>query len=226
MERNRPTLNAHLQLFDALSDNEVIARVLAGDHPLYELLMRRYNRRLFRLCRGILSDDLLAQDAVQEAYVAAFEHLNQFQGPDGFGAWLMRITSRKALRMARKESFLHLVGVSLEGERIPAEHTDEPEHAAIDSETANLLEQAIDRLPRDFRVVLILRLIEGMSTLETAEALELNPATVKTRLHRAKSLLRAHFKHRLDELRPLAYPFAGVRCDAIVQEVFRTLGQH
>ncbi|MCU7828840.1 MAG: RNA polymerase sigma factor [Candidatus Thiodiazotropha sp. (ex Myrtea sp. 'scaly one' KF741663)] len=220
MEGKETVLRAHLQLFETLSDGEVVMRILDGDHALYELIMRRYNRRLFRLAYGILSNHLLAQDAVQEAYVNVFLHLNQFRGPDGFGAWLMKITSRAAIRLARKESGLHTVNVQIDNVDLVAEKAAEPEHATINDEIVRLLEEAVDSLPRDFRVVLMLREFEGMNTDETARVLNLNPSTVKTRLHRAKGILRARFKYRLDEISPYAYPFAGTRCDAIVQKVF------
>ena len=223
MKSTESALSPHLQLFETLSDSEVVARVLAGDHPLYELIMRRYNRRLFRLAYGILGDDLLAQDAVQDAYVSAFLHLDQFRGPDGFAAWLMRITSRAAFRIARKESGLRAVNAQIDGNDLLAEEAVEPERARISDEIVNLLERAVESLPRDFRMVMMLREFEGMSTEETARVLNLNPATVKTRLHRAKTMLRSRFKYRLDEVLPHAYPFAGARCNAIVQKVFLRL---
>lgn len=131
MKSTEAALSPHLQLFEMLSDSEVVARVLGGDHPLFELIMRRYNRRLFRLAYGILGDDLLAQDAVQDTYVSAFLHLNQFRGPDGFAAWLMRITTRAAFRIARKESGLRAVSVQFDTANLPAEETVEPERARI-----------------------------------------------------------------------------------------------
>ncbi|MCU7842502.1 MAG: RNA polymerase sigma factor [Candidatus Thiodiazotropha sp. (ex Monitilora ramsayi)] len=208
-----------------LSDSEVVARVVSGDHPLFELIMRRYNRRLYRLSYGILGDELLAQDAVQEAYVNAFLHLEQFRGPDGFGAWLMRIASRSALRAARKEVGLRVVLAEVDSAPSLTGETREPEQAKITEEIVGLLEQAVESLPRDFRVVMMLRVFEGMSTEETADLLNINPATVKTRLHRAKQLIRTRFKYRLDEVLPHAYPFAGARCDAIVQKVFDRIKQ-
>ncbi|MCU7945195.1 MAG: sigma-70 family RNA polymerase sigma factor, partial [Candidatus Thiodiazotropha sp. (ex Cardiolucina cf. quadrata)] len=204
MKSNKSTIRKDLQLFETLSDREVITRILAGDHPLYELIMRRYNRRLFRLAYAILGDDSLAQDAVQETYVSAFQHLNQFRGPNGFGAWLTCIASRIAFRIARKESGLHTVSL-IDNESIG------PEQVSINDEMVRMLEKAVDSLPRDYRTVLMLREFEGLSTDETAKALDLNPATVKTRLHRAKGILRTRYKHRLDEVRSLAYPFAGTR---------------
>ncbi|MBW9265356.1 MAG: RNA polymerase sigma factor [Candidatus Thiodiazotropha sp. (ex. Lucinisca nassula)] len=225
MKDDKPRMRENLRLFEALSDNDVIARILDGDHPLYELIMRRYNRRLFRLAYGILTDDSLAQDAVQEAYVSAFQHLHQFHGPDGFATWLIRIASRIAFRIARKESGLHAVSLPIDAVSLTADETIEPEMTAMNDEMVRMLEKAVDSLPRDFRLVLMLREFEGLSTDETAKALDLNPATVKTRLHRAKSILRSRYKYRLEEISALAYPFAGARCDAIVYRVFLLLKQ-
>lgn len=225
MKSNKSTIRKDLQLFETLSDSEVITRIIAGDHPLYELIMRRYNRRLFRLAYGILNDDSLAQDAVQETYVSAFQHLNQFRGPNGFGAWLTRIASRIAFRIARKESGLHTVSLPTDSISLIDKESIGPEQVSINDEMVRMLEKAVDSLPRDYRIVLMLREFEGLSTDETAKALDLNPATVKTRLHRAKGILRTRYKHRLDEVRSLAYPFAGTRCDAIVYRVFLILKQ-
>ncbi|MEW8028427.1 MAG: RNA polymerase sigma factor [Candidatus Thiodiazotropha sp.] len=225
MKYDKPKKREDLRLFEALSESEIIARILDGDHPLYELIMRRYNRRLFRLAYGILTDDSLAQDALQEAYVSAFQHLHQFRGPDGFATWLMRIVSRIAFRIARKESGLHAVSLPIDTVSLTADETIEPEVTAMNGEMVRILEKAVDSLPRDFRLVLMLREFEGLSTDETAKALDLNPATVKTRLHRAKLILRSRYKYRMEETSALAYPFAGTRCDAIVYRVFLLLKQ-
>ncbi|MCG8486449.1 MAG: RNA polymerase sigma factor [Chromatiales bacterium] len=223
MKSTDTALSPYLQLFEMLSDSDVVARVLGGDHPLFELIMRRYNRRLFRLAYGILGNELLAQDAVQDAYVSAFLHLDQFRGPDGFATWLMRITTRAALRIARKEAGLHAVTARMEASNLGTGEAVEPERASISDEITSLLEHAVESLPRDFRLVMMLREFEGMSTEETARVLNLNPTTVKTRLHRAKTMLRSRFKYRLDEVLPHAYPFAGARCNSIVQKVFLRL---
>ena len=217
------SLNPKLKIFEALSDSEVVARVLQGDHPLFELLMRRYNRRLFRYSRGVLNDDALAQDAVQEAYLNAFKYLHQFRGPHGFGAWLMRITANSAIRIGRKESGIKLVGSPVDPDELSADGSAEPETLTIQAEAVRSLENAVDRLPRDYRVIFILRELEGMSIEETSRTLGVKPATVKSRLHRAKSILRKRFKYRLDEFRSLAYAFDGVRCDSIVQQVYLKL---
>lgn len=217
------TLSAKLRDYEALTDGEVVTRILAGDHPLFELIMRRYNRRLFRCTRGILNDDGLAQDAMQEAYLNAFRHLQQFRGPDGFGAWLLRITTRAAIRIGRRESTMKLVNPELDPDQLQADDNTGPERVTIDGEFVHRVESAIDRLPRDFRVVFMLRELEGMSIEQTAAILGINPATVKTRLHRAKSMLRERVDPGQDQLPSGLYAFAGRRCDAMVAAVFLQL---
>lgn len=217
-------LNANLRVYEALSDSEIVNRIRAGDLPLFELIMRRYNRRLFRYARAILNDDGLAQDAVQEAYLSAFRYLDQFRGPDGFAAWLMRIASRSAMKIGRKESSMRLVGTAVDLDQLPTDESSGPEPTAINAEAVDAAERAIDRLPQDFRVVFMLRELEGMNTDETANVLGIKPATVKTRLHRAKSLLRGRIELPAEFLGSRVFAFAGARCDAIVERVFATLG--
>lgn len=214
------TLVKKLSVYETLSDGEVVDRVINGDLPLFELLMRRYNRRLFRYARCILNDDMLAQDAVQEAYINAFRHLHQFRGPGGFASWLMRITSRSASRIGRREAGVRLLNAAVDPDDLTARYSEQPEPLAANAEIIGRIEKAIDHLPEGFRTVFMLRELEGMSIDETASILEIKPATVKTRLHRAKSLLRTRFGARLEELRPMLFDFAGVRCDRIVQQVF------
>lgn len=217
-------LNANLRVYETLSDGEVVNRIRAGGLPLFELIMRRYNRRLFRYLRAILNDDCLAQDALQEAYLNAFRYLDQFRGPDGLGAWLMRIASRSAIKIGRKEARMRLVDTIQDPDQLPADETYGPETTAIHAEMISKAERAIDRLPQDFRVVFMLRELEGMNIGETAAVLGIKPATVKTRLHRAKNLLRSRIDLSAEKLGAQVYNFAGERCDAIVEHVFSRLG--
>lgn len=217
-------LKAHLRPFSALSDYEVVQRVRDGDLPLFELLMRRYNRRIFLVARSIVRDDGLAQDIVQDTYLIAFQRLDRFRGPEGFGAWLVRIASREAMRMLAKQSRLTPVDSGGRGpEETPAPAVGGPEAIQFRREAARLLERELDRLPREFRTIFVLREIEELSTAETAASLELQPGTVKSRLHRARSLLQLRLSRPLESLRHEAFPFAGSRCDRIVAEVFRRL---
>jgi len=207
---------------NALSDLEVIARVLAGETVLYELVMRRHNRLLFRLARGIVRDDDEARDVVQEAYLRAYRKLDQFRGPDGFKSWLAQITLNEARARVRKPLLL------VDGEDaivdLHALHSDEPEFEAMSHESQRIIESAIDDLPDDFRVVFVLRGVEQLSVAESAQLLGIKEATVKTRYHRARTLLRRALNRRLDELAPGTFTFDGKQCDAIVAGVLAKLG--
>ena len=218
-ELSVPAVPAPETIPDAtIPDADVVARVLTGDSALYELLMRRYNRLLFRLARGIVRDDDEARDVVQAAYVSAYYHLDQFRGPAGFKAWLARIAVNEALGRARRAP----PSVDAEQQHIlalPDLVTIEPEHAASDRDVLRILQAAIDRLPDEFRQVFMLRGVEQLSIAETAELLDIKPATVKTRFHRARRLLQELLQRKLDDVVRGTFPFDGQRCDAIVGTV-------
>jgi len=199
----------------AIPDSDVVARVLTGDSALFELVMRRYNRLLFRLARGIVRDDDEARDVVQAAYVRAYYSLEQFRGPAGFKAWLARIAINEALGRARRTP----ANVEVEEQQLlalPDLVTVEPEHAASGRDLLRILQAAIDRLPEEFRQVFMLRGVEQLSIAETAEVLDIKPATVKTRFHRARRLLQESLNRKLDNVVRDTFPLGGQRCDAIV----------
>jgi len=204
-----------------LSDLEVIARVLGGETGLYELIMRRYNRLLFRLARSVVRDDEEARDVVQEAYLRAYRKLDQFRGPDGFKSWLAQITRNEARARVRKP--LLLVDDEDAIVDLQALRSDEPEFDAMSCESQRIIEKAIDDLPDDFRAVFVLRGVEQLSIAESAELLGIKEATVKTRFHRARALLRQTLTRRLDELAPGSFNFDAKRCDAIVAGVLAKL---
>lgn len=206
-----------------LPDHALIELVLQNEERAFEALMRRYNRRLFRVARSVLRDESAAEDAVQEAYIRAFTHLDRYLPTGSFGAWLTRIALNEALMLRRRtrtdlvslddvdESALVARGVALEPS--PAiDHLDSA-HARL------LLEQAIDALPDTFRTVFVLRVVEQLSISETAACLDLNSATVKTRLHRAHRRLRADLSRRLSREQLNVFEFDGARCDRIVAAV-------
>src|SRR5262245_26322317 len=206
-----------------LTDSEIVARILDGDHPIYELIMRRYNRLLFRLARSIVHDDDEARDVVQATYVRAYYHLGEFRGPDGLRSWLGRIAINEACtRTRRAPNFTggdpHAVLLQL-----PELDVAGPENVAIGGEILRLLQTAIDNLPDEFRTVFMLRAVEQLSTAETAALLDIKPATVKTRFHRARRLLQGALHRQLDDLARETYRFAGDQCDRIVARVFEAL---
>jgi RNA polymerase sigma-70 factor, ECF subfamily len=207
-----------------LSDEEVVERVLAGDASLFEILMRRYNQRLFRVARSILADDSEAEDVMQEAYVRAFRELATFRGEARFSTWLTRIACHEALARARKRRRLVPIGVGVVGEppEPPSENAG-PERDMENRELQAVLHDAVEILPDPLRAVFCLREVEGLSTEQTADALGLSVENVRVRLHRAKRGLRQTLDERIgSEVRRL-YLFEAPRCDRMVAAVFARL---
>jgi RNA polymerase sigma-70 factor (ECF subfamily) len=200
------------------SDEAIVARVLAGDTAAFELLVRRHNRRVFRASRAILRSDDEAEDAMQEAYVSAFSHLKDFGGRARFSTWLVRIAVYEALgRLRRGKRLTSLDDAELEEE--PMATTRDPEEAAFDHELRGLLEQAVDELPVGFRAVFVMRAVEEMTVGETAEALDIPEETVRTRLHRARGLLRQDLAEKIDSVAPRSFDFHLSRCDRVAANV-------
>ena len=215
---------------EALSDYQLVERVRAGDAVAFELIMRRHNRRLFRLARSILRSGAEAEDVVQETYVRAYAGLDQFVGPHNLAAWLARIAANEALGRVRgwgRVVSLDEYAAKEDGAARPIEtmtsRQPDPERLTGNGELRRLLEGAIDALPDDFRTVFVLRAVEGMSIAETAEALSIRPETVKTRFHRARHRLQETLGARLDALLPATFEFGGERCDRIVAAVLARL---
>jgi RNA polymerase sigma-70 factor (ECF subfamily) len=208
-----------------LSDQEVIARVMAGDTALFEVLMRRYNQRVYRVARSILGNDSEAEDVMQESYVRAYAHLDQFAGRSTFSTWLTKIAVYEALARARRSSRFESVGIVPEAEdrgmMMFASGDRDPEKQMFDHEVKSLLEAAIDGLPRDYRSVFAFREIEGMDTAETAECLGVSEEVVKTRLHRARALIRRDLYRRAGATSAAAFQFHLSRCDRVVNAVLR-----
>lgn len=214
-----------------LSDEEVVARVLAGETALYEVLMRRHNQRLYRVARSILGNDQEAEDVMQDAYVRAYTHLDQFAGRAKFSTWLTKIAvheaSARARRAGRFES-LDPAGDESEGGRGLARtmgDMNNPERQVFGGEVRRLLEEALDALPRDYRTVFVLREIEEMDTEDTAGVLGVSDDVVKTRLHRARALLKKDLYRRAGSTGPSAFVLHLARCDRVVHAVLSRITQ-
>jgi RNA polymerase sigma-70 factor (ECF subfamily) len=204
-----------------LSDEEIVSRVLGGERPLFELLMRRYNERIYRTVRSVLRDDAEAEDAMQQAYVDAFQHLGDFAGRARFSTWLTRIALNEALARRRRN---HPEVAGDEAMEPVADPRRSPEQRASDGELQRILADAIDQLPEHYRTVFVLRAVQGLSIDETAESLDLNEDTVKTRLHRARHLLQSAILLRTEPQLESALPFPATRCDRVVAAVLQRLG--
>ena len=209
------------------SDEEVVRQVLAGNTALFEVLMRRHNQLVYRAARAILREDAEAEDVMQDAYVRAYQNLGQFAGRATFSTWISRIAINEALKRRQRRS-LYQEPRPMPDEQVPTmDHFESPapnpEQQVSTAETRFLLEQAIDALPEIYRCVFVMRDVQEMDTEGTATALDISEDTVKTRLHRARVLLRNHLYIRIGACSSEAFAFHATRCDRVVRNVFERL---
>lgn len=217
---NAPTPDATLAAAEQ-TDDEVIRQVLDGNTAMFELLMRRYNERVYRSARAIVRDEQEAEDVMQQAYVNAFTHLAQFQGAARFSTWLTRIAINESFARVRHRGRYE----TFDEERSSAEPavsrdtSDSPERQAFTGELRGLLEWAIDTLPNGMREVFVLREVDGLSTAEVADSLSVSEDVVKTRLSRGRAALRRLLFARTGATAPEAFRFYRPRCDRVVTAV-------
>lgn len=228
--RSRPLISVETlrQLSSsALPDDEVVRRVRAGETALFEILMRRHNQRLYRTARAVLKNEAEVEDVMQQAYINAFTHLHQFEERSQFSTWLTRIALREAFSRRRKMLSHEMVAPIPSNQQddrgdfmdtIPSPQPD-PERQAYASELSRLLEAAVDELPETYRTVFMLRDIEGLTTSETGDGLGLGEEAVKTRLHRARAMVRRAVTARIGSVAPGAFQFHAPRCDRVVAAV-------
>lgn len=207
---------------EELTDEELVRRVRTGETFLFEMIMRRYNRRLFRVAKGILKNESEVEDVIQDAYVRAYANLDQFAGKAKFATWLTKIAVYESLARLRRSKRLVSMDQFTNGEGIMDSlnrETANPEKDLFRRRIVELLENAIGTLPGKYRVVFMLRDAEGLNTEETAECLGISEEAVKIRLHRARSSLRKELESRAEVTLKDLYAFAGKRCDRIVAAV-------
>ncbi len=215
----------------AVDERNMVERAKSGDQAAFRAIMEQNNRRLYRVARAAMQDDTEAEDVVQETYLQAFSNLSKFRGESSLATWLTRIALNEALGRKRKQrATVTLESIQKAQERsaqiiqFPATNTEtDPERSAAQSEIRKLLERAMDALPEPFRLVFIMRDVEEMSIEETAFHLDIRPETVKTRLHRARRLLRQSLDGQLSSSLKGAFPFAGARCARITEAVLSRL---
>ena len=220
------------QTLPAVSDDTAnVQRALARDPSAFREIIQKHNRRLYRIARTILRNDADAEDAVQDAYVSAFANLASYRGGSALATWLSRIVMNEALgRLRRKRGTVDLA--ALEQQRSEAEIiqfplstlNDDPERTMAQRQILQLVEQATDNLPEAFRLVFVTRVIEGMSVEETSELLGVKPETIKTRLHRARQLVRDQLEKEIGPVLMDAFPFDGRRCERMTEAVMKRLG--
>src|SRR5215218_9991175 len=215
------------------TDTELVDLVRGGDGDAFRGILQRYNQRLYRVARGIVRDEGEAEDLVPEAYVRGFAALREFRGDSGLATWLTRIVMNEAfgtMRRRRPTEELESLDRAIEqGDTrvimFPGVHaTPSPEVAAARAEVRRILEHAIDELPETFRLVFLMRDVEELSIEETAASLSIRPETVKTRLHRARRLLRKGLDEKLSTVLRDTFPFQGARCARITTAVLGRLG--
>jgi RNA polymerase sigma-70 factor, ECF subfamily len=212
----------------AVDDAELVGRIARHDQAAFEVLMRRHNGKLFRVARAILKDDAEAEEALQDAYLDAYRHIGDFRGGARVSTWLTRIVINQALMRLRKHKRDRIVvpfgdGRATEPDQAEADVADErsesPPGATLRAEIRRVLERRIDELPTAFRTVFVMREVEDMTVEETAECLSIPAATVRTRLFRARALLREALARDMDMATIDVFSFAGERCDRIVAGV-------
>lgn len=207
---------------------QLVQRALARDGEAFRAIMKANNQRLYRLARGVMRNDGEAEDVVQEAYVRAFEHLDAFRGESSLATWLSRIVINEALgRLRKRRRTVPATAVDAPRAEIipfPLNPGDDPERTMAQRQILKLVEQAAERLPNVYRVVFIARVVEGLSIEETAELLGLLPETVKTRLHRARAMMRKALDEQIGPVMLDAFPFAGRRCERLTKAVMDRLG--
>lgn len=206
-----------------ITDYDVVERIINGEKELYEILLKRYNQTLYRVVRGYLKDDE-AEDVMQEAYIKAFRNLHQFRGQTAaFSTWLIRIGINEALQYLRKKKrhqVVHVFGNNKSPDELISLHTSvkmNPEQQLINNEGRLLIERAIEQLPEKYRIVYILREVEGMKNPEIADCLEISESNVKVRFHRAKELMKEKLLKSSSDISILG--FGNRRCDNIVKKV-------
>ncbi len=220
------TVDPAVTLPAEIADEEIVRRVVAGERELFELLLRRYNQRIYRTVRAVLRNGDDAEDVMQQAYVSAYRYLHQFEGRSAFATWLTKIALREAAARNKKTvAFLHLVP-ELGGDDTMNDFPEpgpDPEARAVAADLMQHVEVEVAALPEAYRSVLLLREVEGLSTEETAACLEISTDVVKTRLHRARTMLREALYRRAGLGLQSIFTFGAQRCDRVVARVMEEI---
>ena len=226
--------SAGAALTAAAPDAEIVRRVQAGDSALFEILMRRHNQRVYRVVRAVVKDEADVEDVMQQAYINAFTHLQQFEERSQFSTWLVRIALHEAFGRRRKvqraETTAARSHADVDDDRgelmeTLASPAADPERQAYARELHRVLEAAVDTLPEAYRTVFMLRDIEGLSTSETGQGLGLGDEAVKTRLHRARAMIRRAVTARIGEVAARTFQFHAPRCDRVVSAVLARISE-
>lgn len=207
-----------------LTDHALVTRVLNGDRSAFETLMRRHNRLLYRCIRSLVSDEAAVEEAMQQTYLMAFQRLSQFGGASAFSTWLVRIGLNEGLQHLRRTRKWGTVGDDL-SEQNESAGADEPspEERSSARETVQLVEEVLERIPPGYRLALMLREVEGLSTAEAAKAMNVSEDTVKQRVFRGRQMMRAELEARTGEAINELFAFHAERCNRVVSAVLAQL---
>jgi RNA polymerase sigma-70 factor (ECF subfamily) len=225
-----PAVDTALPDATGSADMQLVRRALAREGDAFRTIMKTNNQRLYRIARGVVRNDSEAEDIVQEAYVRAFAHLDAFRGTSSLSTWLSRIVINEALGRLRKRRRTAARAVQdaqprqAEIIQFPLNTSDDPERTMAQRQILQLVERATDNLPHVYRTVFVARVIEGLSIDDTAELLGVRPETVKSRLHRARVLVRKALDDQIGPVLLDAFPFAGRRCERLTTAVMTRLG--
>lgn len=208
---------------------DLVRRAALREPDAIRRIIKWHNQRLYRLARAVVGSNADAEEVLQDAYLRAFENLDRFRGESSLSTWLSRITLNEALMRLRSRRRLKRVGptVDVEAQIIPfptGQSGGDPERTMAQRQLIQLVEQATDALPESFRAVFVARVLEGLSVEETAALFDMSPATVKTRLHRARKMVRQRLEAQIGPVLMDAFPFAGRRCDRLTESVLARLG--
>jgi RNA polymerase sigma factor (sigma-70 family) len=210
-----------------LDDNVIVSRIINGEKELFEIILRRYNQKLYRVIRSYLRAPEDIQDAMQDTYLKAFDKLQQFHGDSAFSTWLIRIGINEALQRIKKSKVAEFQGthesIDKKTSQLPADKQMNPEHSAIMLETKKLLESAIDELPEKYRAIYVMREIEDMNNAEIALCLGLTESNVKVRHHRSKNLMKEALLNLSADNE--IFEFGNARCNAMVTIVMSDLNR-
>jgi len=208
-------------------DVALVSRIVAGDRSAFEMLMRRHNRRLYRLARAALRNPTEAEDALQDAYLLAYPSLHQFRGDASVSTWLSRLVLNECFgrmrRDGRRQNVIPIVSSPIEMDTVANTEDEQPEQITDRVQFRELMETKLDELPADFRMVFVLRSIEELSVEEAAQVLDIPEATVRSRHFRAKSLLRESLAREFDLAEKDLFEFGGTHCDRVVARVMSNI---
>jgi len=219
--------------YETLSDVELARRIAQRDDMAARVVIKRNNQRLYRAAWSVLKDRSEAEEAVQDGYLKAFAAIEGFAGKSSLSTWLTRIVLNEALGRRRsaqrrsrqlREQSVAIIDEYREKLMAGSDRALSPEADVARSQITKLLEAAVADLPDPFRLVLMLRDVDGLSVEETAEILQISPQTVKTRLLRARRRLQATLAPSLQDVLKGAFPFAGADCDALTERVLTKFG--